>query len=236
MKKQIRETYKANQWAFTLIELLTVIAVIGVLAALLFPAFATVKKHALIQRAQTEMGKIEAALESYKSAYGFYPPDNTNNALVNPLYYELLGTTNNGGTYQTLDGSASINADTNIVSQAFNGSISGFINCNRANEDESARPAKNFLPELKSNQLGWVTNPPSPGGTTPVAVLLTSVGGPDASYKPLGAQDLNPWRYNSHSPTNNPGAYDLWVQLVIGGKTNLICNWRKQVQINNPLP
>ena len=25
-------------------------------------------------------------------------------------------------------------------------------------------------------------------------------------------------------------------QLVIGGKTNLICNWSKQVQINNPLP
>ena len=22
----------------------------------------------------------------------------------------------------------------------------------------------------------------------------------------------------------------------IGGKTNLICNWSKQVQVNNPLP
>ena len=47
---------------------------------------------------------------------------------------------------------------------------------------------------------------------------------------------MNPWRYNSSSPTNNPGSYDLWVQLSIGGKTNLICNWSKQVQINNPLP
>jgi hypothetical protein len=69
-----------------------------------------------------------------------------------------------------------------------------------------------------------------------VTILITSVGGPDAAYQPLGGVDLNPWRYNSSSPTNNPGSYDLWVQLSIGGKTNLICNWSKQVQINNPLP
>jgi len=47
---------------------------------------------------------------------------------------------------------------------------------------------------------------------------------------------LNPWRYNSANPTNNPGSYDLWIQLKIGGKTNLISNWSKQAQINSPLP
>ena len=47
---------------------------------------------------------------------------------------------------------------------------------------------------------------------------------------------MNPWRYNSSNPTNNPGSYDLWIQLKIAGKTNLICNWSKQVQINSPLP
>jgi hypothetical protein len=62
------------------------------------------------------------------------------------------------------------------------------------------------------------------------------VGGPDAQYQPLGLPDVNPWRYNSSSPTNNPGSYDLWIQLAFGGKTNLICNWSKQVQINSPLP
>ena len=71
-----------------------------------------------------------------------------------------------------------------------------------------------------------------------VKVLTTSVGGPDRGYTPLGAIDLNPWRYvsNSQNATNNPGSYDLWVQLVMGRETNLICNWRKQVQINSPLP
>jgi hypothetical protein len=51
----------------------------------------------------------------------------------------------------------------------------------------------------------------------------------------LGQEDLNPWRYNSSNPTNNPGSYDLWIQLVIGGKSNLICNWSKQVLINSPV-
>ena len=69
-----------------------------------------------------------------------------------------------------------------------------------------------------------------------MTLLICSVGGPDAIYHPLGVQDLNPWRYNSLNPTNNPGSYDLWIQLRIGGKTNLICNWTKQVQINSPLP
>ena len=71
----------------------------------------------------------------------------------------------------------------------------------------------------------WVTN------------LIGSVGGPYAQYQPLGQPDMNPWRYNSSNPANNPGSYELWIQLVFApGQTNLICNWTKQVQINSPLP
>ena len=46
---------------------------------------------------------------------------------------------------------------------------------------------------------------------------------------------LNPWRYVCPG-TNNPGSYDLWIQLSIAGKNNLICNWSEQVQIGSPLP
>jgi hypothetical protein len=75
-----------------------------------------------------------------------------------------------------------------------------------------------------------------------VAVIVSSDGGPDAGYQPMpgfttqSGSPANPWRYNSSSPTNNPGAYDLWIQLVINGKTNLVCNWSSQVQVNSPLP
>jgi hypothetical protein len=43
-----------------------------------------------------------------------------------------------------------------------------------------------------------------------------------------GETGVNPWRYNSSSPTNNPGTYDLWIAVRVGSKTKLICNWNKQ--------
>jgi hypothetical protein len=39
---------------------------------------------------------------------------------------------------------------------------------------------------------------------------------------------MNPIRYNSSSPTNNPNSYDLWIDVVIDGKTNRISNWSKE--------
>ena len=225
--------------AFTLVELLVVISIIGVIAAFLLPVAGAVKKNAVIHTAQTEMAQLETAIDRYKSAYGFYPPDNTNtihnlaSALTNQLYYELVGTTNSATGYQPLGGGSSLTAGG--AASAFG--VIGFMNCNKPNADESTAQARNFLPDLKPRQIGTVNG-------VAITNLVTSVGGPDPTYKPLGLQDMNPWRYYSsnpannpaYNPQNNPGSYDLWVQLVIGRETNLICNWSKQVQINNPLP
>lgn len=215
--------------AFTLIELLVVIAIMGVLAALILPMVTVVKQHQIIYNAQAEMAKLETALDRYKAAYGFYPPDNPGNPLTNQLYYELEGTTNNGTSYITLDGSAQIKVVD--VPTAFVG-VGGFMNCSKPAGGEDVAAAKSFLPDLRPNQIGTDTN-----NKVVVTLLISSVGGPNSQYLPLGQQDLNPWRYNSSNPTNNPGSYDLWIQLVFSsGQTNLICNWTKQVQINSPLP
>jgi len=217
--------------AFTLIELLVVIAIMGVLAALILPMVTVVKQHQIIYNAQAEMAKVETAIDRYKAAYGFYPPSPTNwPPLVNQLYYELEGTTNDGTYYITLDGSARIKATD--VPTAFVG-IGGFMNCSKSGAGEDSAVAKNFLPDLRPNQI-WMnyTN-----DTVAVTLLISSVGGPNSQYQPLGQQDLNPWRYNSSNPTNNPGSYDFWIQLVFSsGQTNLICNWTKQVQVNSPWP
>ncbi len=220
---------------FTLIELLVVISIIAVLAAFTIPVFSGVKRRQYITHTQAELALLETAIERYKSAYGFYPPDSPNNGnspLVNQLYYELEGTTFNSTTesYTTLDSNAQIS--TNNVGIAFK--VGGFINCTKSASAEDTAAARNFLPGLKPSQYNIVTNP-SPVGAA-VTVLVSSVGGPDQNYKPFGVSGLNSWRYNSSNPTNNPGAYDLYIQLVISGKTNLICNWSKQVQLNSPLP
>ena len=231
-----------NFKAFTLIELLTVISIIGVLAALILPVAGAVKTQSMIHTAQAEMAQLETAIDRYKSAYGFYPPSPTipptvgdPSSLFNQLFYELEGTTGDGINYTNLDGSDIIKATD--VPLAFPG-MGGFVNCTKAGAGEDSPKARNFLPDLKPNQIGRNCTNTFNGtlNTFGVTLIITSVGGPDRAYKPLNVIDLNPWRYNSSSPTNNPGSYDLWVQLVIAGKTNLICNWNKQVQINSPLP
>jgi prepilin-type N-terminal cleavage/methylation domain-containing protein len=222
-----------HAWAFTLIELLTVIAVIAVIASLIFPVAKTVKRQAFLHNAQAQMSQLETAIERYKSAYGFYPPDNTNalynlkSALTNQLYYELAGTFITNGNFQTLDGSARIS----VANAGALFGVNGFINCRKPGADESAVPAQNFLPDQNTNQVTLATNRTANISFNPV---VTPVGGPDGSYNPLGFDNLgvNPWRY-VYPGTNNPASYDLWIQLEISGNTNLICNWTKQVQINN---
>jgi prepilin-type N-terminal cleavage/methylation domain-containing protein len=224
--------------AFTLIELLAVIAIIGALAALLLAVAGPVKKKQYIFQARAEMERLETAIGRYKAAYGFYPPDNrikqTNQYLIHQLYYELTGViyTNKGDglKYYSLNDPSILPLTGSQVNDAFD--VGGFMNCTKPGGGEEVGKARNFLPDLREKQV-WnrFTN-----NSVPVTLLITAVGGPDQTYQPLNLPDVNPWRYNSSNPTNNPGAYDLWIQLKIGGKTNLICNWSKEVKINSPIP
>ena len=64
---------RAASAAFTLIELLTVIAIIGILAAITFGVSRGVNERAAINQARAELSAIAAALEAYKRQYGDYP-------------------------------------------------------------------------------------------------------------------------------------------------------------------
>src|ERR1700685_1488077 len=101
---------KQDAAAFTLIELLLVISIIAIIAAFLVPVVSSIKRLAYIHKTKAERAQVETAIERYKADYGFYPPDHPGNMLVNQLYYELLGTTNNTSVnkYITLDGSSQI--------------------------------------------------------------------------------------------------------------------------------
>src|SRR5262249_23552877 len=90
--------------AFTLIELLVVIAVISLLAAMIFPITGAVTRNRIRARTRAELEQIATYIEQYKAKLGHYPPDNPGNPRTNQLYFELVGTTNNGITYVTLDG------------------------------------------------------------------------------------------------------------------------------------
>jgi prepilin-type N-terminal cleavage/methylation domain-containing protein len=216
---------------FTLIELLVVISIIAILAALVFPATAVVKKKQMISVAQAELKQVQTAIEAYKAKTGQYPPDNPNSVYINPLYFELQGTVFNGGIYQTIDGSSQIPAAN--LGAVFGAGISGFVNSStKTNGNDDAAGPKSFLKETRFTQFGKLVI----GGETNNAILVTSIRWPDASTQPIatppGAEDgLNPWRYVSSHPTNNPSSYDLWVDILIGKKIYRISNWSGKPEI-----
>lgn len=222
--------------AFTLVELLIVIAVIAIIAALLIPTIGAAKRRAVIQQATSEMHQLETALDAYHAKYGFYPPGNANPALAltNQLYYELCGTTSDsaGAIFTNLDDSGTL--ATAKIQQYFG--VSGFMNVTKGTGDD-AKTAINCFSGSGLRPAQIATN--SDG-----IFLITTSANSDAGYAPLSASGFqsrsglnvpNPWRY-VYPGVNNPNSYDLWVQIFLGGKTNLICNWKEQVTYNSPLP
>jgi len=59
--------------AFTLIEMLVVIAIIAILAGILLPALSKVKLQAKVRLAKAEMNMIASAIKDYESSYDRYP-------------------------------------------------------------------------------------------------------------------------------------------------------------------
>ena len=94
--------------AFTLLELLAVIAVIGILAALLFPGVRSARGAAYKAKTRVQFNQWAAALEGFRSEYGYYPALHPTN-LVNPpgqavdpaalhLFHDLLAVRRRDGS------------------------------------------------------------------------------------------------------------------------------------------
>jgi prepilin-type N-terminal cleavage/methylation domain-containing protein len=207
--------------AFTLIELLVVIAIIGVLVGLIFVAVKPAKEKQRIAIAQSEQHQVAVAIETYEKECRVFPPDNPDNALINPLFFELAGTTRSAnGDFQTLDGSGRILAGEFVGT--FGPRVSGFVNSSsNPKSSDDARTAVNFLKDFRPTQSGDLS------AGSAIKLLTCSVSWDQKPYPiPAGVPvGMNPWRYVSTHPTNNPNSYDLWVEIPLSGKSKRIGNW-----------
>jgi type II secretory pathway pseudopilin PulG len=89
--------------AFTLIELIVVIAIIIILAGLILSTVGYVQKKGARSRAETEIAAISAACESYKADNGIYPRGNADLSNRTPSDTDSLDaqTANDPSDYQS---------------------------------------------------------------------------------------------------------------------------------------
>ena len=75
--------------AFTLIELLIVVAIIAILAAIAVPNFLEAQTRAKVTRCKSDMRTIATALESYFVDWNRYPFDGSNSKVTGFNYWQL---------------------------------------------------------------------------------------------------------------------------------------------------
>lgn len=80
--------------AFTLIEMLTVVAIIGILAAILVPTTASARIAAKKAKTRAQFAQWGAAIEAFRQEYGAYPQFETAGAGLNKVNGNTTGSTN----------------------------------------------------------------------------------------------------------------------------------------------
>lgn len=94
---------RSRQAAFTMVELLTVIAIIAVLAAILFPVFASVQESARRSSTMSNLQKIAQAVAAYELDNREYPE-----YLFGPAVSQTDGTPFGGAPYYSMKDAAAI--------------------------------------------------------------------------------------------------------------------------------
>jgi prepilin-type N-terminal cleavage/methylation domain-containing protein len=169
--------------AFTLIELLTVIAIIGVLAGITFGVIQGVGSQAKANRASAELASLSAALEEYKRYHGDYPWVG-NDANPNGLDPTTFSPSSGDRAYNLFRALGGRLAPKRLPSNN-NGILQRQINLTGSMQDKYARSFVDFsLFTLERNEVG-----DDPGGN-PLPEPIASVAQPDPDF--VNAF-LDPW-------------------------------------------
>ena len=193
----LRSCSREQRGAFTLIELLTVIAIILVLAGLLLNIAGSANYKGSLSRATAEIQAMSAALESYKADNGTYP---RNAVSDNSITSDTL----NAQTDTTDPTNANYVASGKVLYQA----LSGYTNAG------TTPPNKAYM-TFKPSQL-------STGNAAPTATtLVIDPFGINYGYSTanLKAQDTA----NANNPPTTPDSskgynptFDLWSTAGYG--------------------
>jgi len=197
--------------AFTLIEMLVVIAVIGIIAGIVLGVLPSVTNSRTTKVVQAQLNHYATAISVYQGEKGFYPPSDANE-LYNSLFYELTGATTEIVNGQPAAFTTALVPGHRVPLADINSTfgVGGVIN-------SSESGGKSYVSGLRSSAYTALDSPPHPP-SRPIVLVVPAKGTNDALP--------NVWRYNSASPTHNKTSFDLWAVVKIGNKTNIFGNWK----------
>lgn len=165
-----------------------------------------------------ERAKLTSAIDAYKGRFGVYPPDHVLSRqplvvdpVTNTLFYELVGVIYNP-TNKMFQAGGLEPAEEKYVKDFFQ--IDGFKNCAQAADkitkflNLEPLPAKQLHDDPDVFALGF-------------QVLYEGMP-PEVVWE----FQTSPWRYVSSAPTNNPGKFDLWIELQARKQAAVIGNWK----------
>lgn len=191
--------------AFTLVEMLVVVAIIGALAGLVFAVLPGVVKNRNLKRLQGEHAALVTAIENYKAGQGYYPPGNSNDTAQASLFYEIKGVSvNPQGDQFVYHNDPPLRTD--VLTSVFG--VPGIANA--AGPDEPR--AQDYFPAMPDKMVDTI-----PGGQG-AKRMVSGLSGGDG--EPLV------FHYDVTSTNrNNLETFDLWIETQFKGKTHRVDNW-----------
>jgi prepilin-type N-terminal cleavage/methylation domain-containing protein len=245
--KFVRAAGRMPRRGFTLLELLVVIAIIGILAGFVVGLAPVANARMREGRLKGQLEDLVSAVEEYKAQKGVYPPDNydaVNRVTIselNPLYHELTGlfvdNSSDKPHFVTPEGSDFIySAQTEHFFHR-----EGFVNAVPLGK------RRTFVHQIPGTMHARIFRSTTDAGYAPIEVLAVGYIA-DATPNKKGAgfwwptdaattavfptpipsnPGLNPWHYVSTNPTNNPGGFDLWAEVIVNGEKKIFGNWKQ---------
>jgi len=163
----------ARLGGFTLVELLTVMAVIAILAGLILSISGFAQKKGALARAQAEIQALSSACESYKADNGTYPHQPLAVSGSIPLNAAIPSDSNSVDPRTQVGSAAGSGTPYMQASLELYEALTGDLTCSGTG---GAAGTKNYIPDIKPDVLGRTTPTTMVSSANPVTYLSDPFG------------------------------------------------------------